>query len=355
MQWNRICVEALKNLVRKMPVLNPRESGEFIVQNASSIIVHNEGIEVLAKEIFISIKSGKLRSENFSQNNEGLHPDSKDPKAIEWIFLLDTLNFCFWTPGKTDTKWKIDGHTGYFGLCAAITRAMRNGLDITNSEVYSKMTEDEIQAILKSDDGVTKCPLIKERFECLQQVGKKLISKYDGKFENCVKSSSNSAVKLLELIVTEFPCFADEAEFKGKRVSLYKRAQILIGDLWACFQGKDLGFFEDIDKITMFPDYRVPQVLVHFKSLEYSDELMKVLKNDTILENGEPMEVEIRGASIYIVEQVKKQIYELLEKDNLPRSKVNSILIDHFLWDYRREHAKELEYIPFHKTFSVYY
>ena len=33
---------------------------------------------------------------------------------------------------------------------------------------------------------------------------------------------------------------------------MYKRAQILVADLWACFEGKGYGYFEDIDKITMF-------------------------------------------------------------------------------------------------------
>lgn len=232
---------------------------------------------------------------------------------------------------------------------------MRKGIDITNAYIYSKIQEEQLSEILKSDDGITVCPLIKERTECFHQVGNKLILKYDGKFENCVKSCSNSATKLLDLIVSEFPCFADEAEFKGKRVSLYKRAQILIGDLWACFSGQGVGHFLDIDKITMFPDYRVPQVLFHFKTLNYKSELMDALMNDKILKNGDPMEVEIRGASIYIVEQLKTRICELLEEEGLPKTKVNSILIDHFLWDYRRKYAKELEYIPFHKTFSVYY
>lgn len=83
-----------------MRALNPRDSGEFIVKNADHLTVHQEGITNLAQEIFESIKSGKLRSENFSQNNGDLHPCKSDPKAVEWIFLLDTLNFCFWTPGE---------------------------------------------------------------------------------------------------------------------------------------------------------------------------------------------------------------------------------------------------------------
>lgn len=67
--------------------------------------------------------------------------------------------------------------------------------------------------------------------------------------------------------------------------------------------------------------------------------------------------MEIRGASIHIVELVKEKT--LLELANnhpeLSIKNVNSILIDHFLWDYRRTFAKELEHIPFHKTFSIFY
>lgn len=39
-------------------------------------------------------------------------------------------------------------------------------------------------------------------------------------------------------------------------VSIHKRAQILIGDIWACHEGQGLGEFDDIDSLTMFADYR---------------------------------------------------------------------------------------------------
>lgn len=249
------------------------------------------------------------------------------------------------------------GHTGYFALCAALNRAMKEGLDITNAEYYSKITMETVRYIFRSDDGETMVPLLEERLKCFHQVGQRLLEKWQGKFENVVKAAEGSALSLLKLIVQEFPCFRDEAEFCGQRVALYKRAQILVGDVWACFRGEGLGSFKDLYNITMFADYRVPQVLVHFGSLEYTDELMQVLKSDTILKNGDPMEVEIRGASIYIVEQVKDKVLKELEEKypNISKEHVNSILIDHFLWDYRRQHASELEYIPFHKVLSVYY
>lgn len=307
-------------------------------------------------KIIDAILDGSLDIKNFSQHQ--FHPKPTDKHALNWIFLIDTLNFCFWTHGDQPNKWKVDGQTGYFALCAAINRALDNSIDITNPKFYSSITIDQLAKLLVSDDGKTKAPLLQERVDCLHQVGSKLIEKYDGNFENVVKAAKGSAKKLLELIVEDFPCFRDEAVFNGQRVSIYKRAQILIGDLYACFQGEGIGFFSDLnDTITMFADYRVPQVLVHFGALIYKEELLNDLKSDKLLQNGEAKEVEIRGASIYIVEVAKEIVIEELKANHpeLPTKHVNSILIDHFLWDYRRANAEFLNYIPFHKTYSVYY
>ena len=57
-------------------------------------------------------------------------------------------------------------------------------------------------------------------------------------------------------MIEYFPSFRDECEYRGRRVSFYKRAQILVADLWSCFQGSRDGAFPDVDCLTMFPDYR---------------------------------------------------------------------------------------------------
>lgn len=94
--------------------------------------------------------------------------------------------------------------------------------------------------------------MLKERLGCLQEAGRVLCKDFDGSFLNCIYSSSRSAAALVNLLAENFPCFRDETSFQGKRVRLYKRAQILIADLWACFNGEGFGEFLDIDKITMF-------------------------------------------------------------------------------------------------------
>jgi hypothetical protein len=246
--------------VAKM-ALTPKESGEFVVKNAKYIEVKEEGIKNLANEAMQAIKSGSLAINNFSQ--VAFHPKNTDKFAIDWLFVVDTLNYCFWTPESSEQKWTVEKESGYFALCAAITRAQKEGIDITSPSFYSKITLEDVKKIFRSDDGKTEVPLIDTRVTSLQQVGEVLLDKFGGSFQNVVKRANGSAVELLKLIVDEFPCFRDEAVYKNQRVAIYKRAQILVGDVYACFRGEGLGYFADIDTITMFADYRVPQVSMH--------------------------------------------------------------------------------------------
>jgi len=106
-------------------------------------------------------------------------------------------------------------------------------------------------------------------------VSKVLIDKFSGSFVTCLRSCENSAVKLLQIVLENFECFKDVGKAYGKDVSILKRAQILISDIWALFEGKGLGHFHDIDSLSMFADYRVPQSLQYFGVLLYSNELVR--------------------------------------------------------------------------------
>lgn len=235
-------------------------------------------------------------------------------------------------------------------MCAAVNRALKDNVDILNPRYYSNITKEQLQKILRSDTTV-EVPLLEERVKCLHEVGVVLLERFEGTFETVVKLAGNNAKTLLELIVISFKCFQDQNVYKGQPVAYYKRAQILVGDVWACFQGQGLGQFNDLDEITMFADYRVPQTLLWYGVLEYSDSLNKKLKDQVVFANGDEEEQEIRGCSIQAVELLKEKINQKRE------DKVNSILIDHFLWDFRRKHAKEIEEkgMPFHKVFCIYY
>lgn len=137
-----------------------------------------------------------------------------------------------------------------------------------------------------------------------------------------------------------------------------KRAQILVADVWACFDGCGLGEFTDIDDVTMFADYRVPQALLYCGCLEYSPSLLRRLESKQIVASGDGDEVAIRGCSIWAVELVKREIIRRLKEEENGESSsihVNAILIDFYLWDFAKREADVVRAFPIHLTRGVFY
>lgn len=166
-----------------------------------------------------------------------------------------------------------------------------------------------------------------------------------------IEDAKNSAAGLVNLLAERFPCFRDEATFERKKVRLLKRAQIFVADLWAAFEGEGYGEFNDIDKITMFADYRVPQILHTLGCISYSPPLEKRIRNYGIIEPGHSWELQIRGCSIWAIELLRREILKLQ-----PDAKVNAILLDFFLYDFAKEKEKNgEEAIPHHRTRSIWY
>lgn len=96
----------------------------------------------------------------------------------------------------------------------------------------------------------------------------------------------------------------------------------------------------------MFPDYRVPQILNHYGILEYTAELQEKIDKKVPLLSGSPEEIQIRAASVTIVEKIK----EFLQNQG---KNVKSIQVDWFLWE---EGEKNLTNIcNHHRTLTVYY
>jgi len=114
--------------------------------------------------------------------------------------------------------------------------------------------------------------MLSERVQVLNEAGKAIQERFHGSFSNAVRDANNSAQvnkdsclpcvsntrtqALVRLITDACTSYKDEAEFAGRHVKVHKRVQILVADLWACFEGEGLGEFHDIDSVTMFADYR---------------------------------------------------------------------------------------------------
>ncbi|PIA89024.1 UPF0553 protein [Cercospora beticola] len=167
-----------------------------------------------------------------------------------------------------------------------------------------------------------------------------------------IEESGQSAGKLVNLLAKHFRCFQDESRFDGRKVRLLKRAQIFVADLWAAFNGTGYGSFQDIDHLTMFADYRVPQSLHSLGVLTYSPPLEHHVRDLRTIELGDSREVQLRGCSIWAVELIRREIL----RNHPEATAVNAVLIDFFLYDLAKEkEAQGLPAIPHHRTRSIWY
>lgn len=110
---------------------------------------------------------GKWKSEN------RLHPQEAIPKAAEWIFIIDSLNFSFWP--DSGSEFTIEGEVGYWALCAAINRALNDGIPITDPNYCSQMTIEQAKHVFRTDQPNREIPMLHERVQILNENGNILV------------------------------------------------------------------------------------------------------------------------------------------------------------------------------------
>ncbi|KAI9687725.1 MAG: hypothetical protein M1822_001805 [Bathelium mastoideum] len=212
------------------------------------------------------------------------------------------------------------------------------------------ISKELLSHVFRSQNG-EPIPLIDERLACLHEAGKVLHDHFGGSVAELIRRADGSSAALVNLLAEYFPCFRDESRFERRSVKFYKRAQIFVADVWAAFNEDHFGKFHDIEKLTMFADYRIPQMLHMLGCLSYSPPLESHIRSVKLLEPGHSWEIQLRGCSIWCVEQIRREILR-----NNPAAQVNAILIDFFLYDTIKELEKDgEEEIPHHRTRSIWY
>lgn len=317
------------------------ESAAFIAANAEHLRVN---ADVAYHNLDLKVPRGHKQIHELWHNFPG-HPLVDHPKLLDYIFLLDSLNFSFW-PESDAEKWSIMGRSGYSGFVAAVARAESEGLRVWDPSWYLGITMDCIKSIFRTDQGVD-VPMLPERLHILHENGRILCDRFDGSICNFLdkgrmENGRMCIPRLLELLTETFPNFNDHATYHGRCVVFHKRAQIFLADCYSASADADL--FEGIETLTMFADYRVPQVLQALGVLQYDQSLLEALRDPaTRIEYGSGVECEIRGCSIMAVEQWSKAT------GHLPMA------LDYALWTWAGEHPYAVSRYPTHRTRTIFY
>lgn len=267
-------------------------------------------------------------------------------KTVAYFLVLDSLNFCFW-PGEKQKRWEI-GYgseilSGYIGLAASLKMTVFKGSPITDAGFLSEITLNQLRRLLA---GTNELQLMDKRREILNELGRVLLEDFQGRAVHLVEEAAGSAPKLASLLAEKLDSFRDTAWYKGREVLFLKRAQIFAADLYGAFRGKSWGLFRDMERLTAFADYKLPQVLRHLDILRYAGSLARKVDNRILLSQGSAEEVEIRAGTISAVERLRQEIEHR-------GPKLRAFEIDWLLWNMGQENIYRAR--PYHRTLTVFY
>ena len=319
---------------------------------------------VLEKAQSVRIDQDALRSIASELADLMTHaPDWHDPRHFAdgtwrtagWVFVLDALNFCFWSESKQPNhRWHVEWddrlEDGYWALAAALTRAVVEGRSIWEPAWLASITTRDVAHMLRPYmEGALEIPLLPLRTNNLHELGRGLQEHFPDDPQavaTLIESANHSAAELVKTVIRLFPSFNDIATYADQPVYFYKRAQILVADLTGAFFGRGLGHFTDPHILTAFADYKVPQVLRGFGALVYGTELDAAIADRQLIPAGSPWEIEIRSATIWACEWLR-QILAEQGKNHLATE------IDWLLWFAGQSLPDTMP--TYHRTLTVFY
>jgi hypothetical protein len=273
----------------------------FVVENSRDVAIDRAAIERVTHDLV-------ARPRPVVTYDCTRHLCGTGPEVANFVLVLDTLNFSFW-PDPGQARWMVSDNgevlNGYWALVAALRRAIANGAPLSDADYLSTITAKSLGDLL---GGTGTIPLLDERAAALHEAGRSLLARDGGQFVNTIARANGSATTLAALLATELSSFADVATYRGHPVTFLKRAQICAGDLHGASGGQAWGNLTDLDRLTAFADYKIPQVLRGLDVLVYSETLAHAVDHLVPLAPGGEPEIEIRAATIWSVEYLRRAL-----------------------------------------------
>jgi len=315
------------------------ETAKNVAEKSRHVRINHAALEKFSQEL----AEGGLPVPNWDAEH---HFKGSDEETIAYLLAVDTVNFCFWPP-PGEKKWEIsyrgNRYSGYYGLAVSLKRALESDIPLTDASFLDSLTLKRFRDVL-SGTGVLQ--LVEERLRNLQEMGRALLDKYNGRASELVAAAGGSATSLMRRLAADFSSFCDQATYQGQKVFFYKRAQLFAADLYGALGGKGLGSFRDIEQLTAFADYKLPQVLRHVGMFEYAPGLAEKVDRMIYLDPGSEEEVEIRASTIWAVELIRQAV-KRLGKD------VHASEIDWLLWNLGQDDRFRAK--PYHRTVTIFY
>lgn len=305
-------------------------------EKVTEVFINNKAI----KSFVIDIVDKKLRTSELDL----FKSDWSLEDALKITLIFNSMNFCYWAE-KGSPKWsiEIDGETldGSIALVRLLEKLSLSNTDFLNWNYLSKISYEEFKDFFKESN--VEIPLIKERYINLVSLAKGITEKFDGNSGMLVHDlDAETFLKKL----TSLDSFNDESIFVGHKVYFWKRAQLEVKMFGDIYESKSVKPIKNIEILTAFADYKVPQLLRHLNILCYSPELSEKVDSYQLIEKDSKYENEIRIATIVAVEYIKA----VAQKQGM---QLTSSQIDSVLWNRAASNKDNMK--PYHRTYTTAY
>jgi hypothetical protein len=107
-----------------------------------------------------------------------------------------------------------------------------------------------------------------------------------------------------------------------------------------------LGGFDDLDALTAFADYKVPQVLRRLGVIVYDAELAGMIDRYEVIPAGSEREIEIRAATIWGCELLRRALHARGRP-------LRAFEVDWALWLAGQSLPSDTR--PYHRTVTIFY
>lgn len=316
------------------------DSAEFVMDNAKEVTISEPGLTALADKVRQRFIQGFDTVEDAFGSVDDLDKD------INVVYFETAANFCFWDQ-EPDEKWKFqygdNVSGGWYGLRNVFASALADGTPVYDAAFMSQLTTAKADRLFRDSNG-KQIPLIEWRVNNIAEAAEFLLREHDGSAHNFIASCNYDAPTIAHKITQSLHCYRDGSWYGDRWVWFLKRAQILPNDLSQLSQKYPEFVINNKDQLTIFADYRLPQVLRHYGVLEYSEKLARAIDTRKLITNGSPEEIEIRAATIAACKRLGKLCPDISIAD-----------IDVSLWLLSQDARAAADMKPHHMTVSYFY
>jgi hypothetical protein len=265
----------------------------------------------------------KKNIKNSTADKKFLEKLNKVEKKIlgNFLFILRSLDFRLW---ESSGNWKYKNEKGFFGLMERLIDLFKI-INPNNNQINFTL----FKKIISPKESLA---LAKLRYKIFK-TSLNFLKKYKGNFDNYFEENKNVYEFCFNLFNLEkYRDFYKNFYFLKPNQLLYLE-YILAKDLTKKYE-------DELESLTIFADYKIPQVFINFGLIEIPEIYLRKLKEKKIINKFSLFENELRWASILLGEKLSKNL------------KIPSYKIDNVLWNI--SHKIKLK-IPAPKVKTIFY